>query len=157
MAKTRGINKAKCRQHLKKEQDRRLRARECEKERTERYSRRAQELDGMSTVYEPELALNVSAFLLFGIGDTITTLIAVSNGLYEHNPLMAPLIAESWSVFVVFKLCGLGLGLLVLYEIKTAFDRPEVDRVYLGCLLALSGWGAFITIGNTLAMLGKIG
>ena len=51
MSRTRSVDRAKCRQHLKKEQERRLRARGREKERTERYSRRAQELDKMSTVY----------------------------------------------------------------------------------------------------------
>lgn len=59
MSRTRSVNRAKCRQHLKKEQERRLRA----MEREEKYSRRAQELDRMSTVYEPELTLNVSEMI----------------------------------------------------------------------------------------------
>lgn len=101
--------------------------------------------------------LNASAFLLFGIGDTLTTFIAISNGLsYEHNPLMAPLIAEGWHVFIPLKLCVLIMGLLVLYALKITFDHQATDRRYMGCLLALSGWGAFITIGNSLVILGVL-
>lgn len=111
----------------------------------------------MLTRPNPSVILNASAFLLYGIGDTITTFIAISNGLsYEHNPLMASLIAEGWHVFVPLKLCVLVLGLLVLYAMKIAFDHRATDRMYLGCLLGLSGWGTFIVIGNTLAILGVI-
>jgi len=104
------------------------------------------------------MILNASAFLLYGIGDTLTTFIAVSNGLsYEHNPIMASLIAEGWHVFIPLKLCVLILGLLVLYALKVAFDHRATDGMYLACLLGLSGWGAFITIGNGLVILGVIG
>lgn len=106
----------------------------------------------------PSVILNASAFLLYGIGDTLTTFIAISGGFsYEHNPLMAPLIAEGWHIFIPLKLCVLVMGLLGLYTVKIAFGHRATDRMYLGCLLALSGWGAFLTIGNSLVILGVIG
>jgi Domain of unknown function (DUF5658) len=85
--------------------------------------------------------------------DAVLTVVLISRGAYELNPLLAPLIGGSGVLFVLVKigLTGIGVVLLTLFSRVRAFGRMPVALVLYG---VLAGYGALI--GYELNLLGWI-
>lgn len=83
--------------------------------------------------------------------DAVLTVILISRGAYEVNPLLAPLIGGSGALFVGVKigLTGIGVAVLILLSRVKAFGGVPVALVLYGVLL---GYGALI--GYELRLLG---
>jgi hypothetical protein len=83
--------------------------------------------------------------------DAILTVVLISRGAYEVNPLLAPLIGSSGVLFAVVKigLTGIGVVLLTLLSRVKAFGRMPVALVLYG---VLAGYG--VLIGYELRLLG---
>lgn len=84
--------------------------------------------------------------------DAVLTVVLISRGAYELNPLLAPLIRGSGALFVVVKvgLTGVSVVLLTLLSRVKAFGRMPVALV-LYCVLA----GYALLIGYELHLLGR--
>jgi Domain of unknown function (DUF5658) len=90
--------------------------------------------------------------LIFCAADAILTIVLVSRGAYELNPLLAPLIGGSGAAFVLVKfgLTGIGVVLLTLLSRVKVFGRLPVALFLYGVLtvyglliayeLSLLGW-----------------
>jgi Domain of unknown function (DUF5658) len=89
--------------------------------------------------------------LLFCAVDAVLTIMLVSRGAYELNPLLAPLIGGSGAVFVLVKfgLTGIGVVLLTLLSRVKVFGRLPVALFLYG---VLAGYG--VLIAYELSLLG---
>ena len=89
--------------------------------------------------------------LTFCAADAVLTVVLISRGAYELNPLLAPLIDGSGVLFVLVKigLTGIGVVLLTLFSRLRAFGRMPVALLLYG---VLAGYGALI--GYELNLLG---
>jgi hypothetical protein len=89
--------------------------------------------------------------LILCASDAILTVVLISRGAYEVNPLLAPLIGSSGVLFAVVKigLTGIGVVLLTLLSRVKAFGRMPVALVLYG---VLAGYG--VLIGYELRLLG---
>lgn len=89
--------------------------------------------------------------LTFCAADAILTIVLISRGAYELNPLLAPLIGGSGVLFALVKigLTGTGVVLLTLLSRVRAFGRMPV-ATFLYAVLA--GYG--VLIGYELNLLG---
>jgi hypothetical protein len=85
--------------------------------------------------------------------DAVLTVVLVSRGAYELNPLLAPLIRGSGMLFVAVKigLTGVGVVLLTLLSRVKAFGRLPVALFLYG---VLASYGALI--GYELSLLGRL-
>ncbi|MGA7537269.1 MAG: DUF5658 family protein [Steroidobacteraceae bacterium] len=81
--------------------------------------------------------------LLCCAADAVLTVVLISRGAYELNPLLAPLIGGSGVLFAVLKigLTGVGVVLLTLLSRVRAFGRMPVALLLYG---VLGGYGALI-------------
>jgi len=75
--------------------------------------------------------------------DAVLTVVLISRGAYEVNPLLAPLIRGSGLLFVLVKigLTGVGVVLLTLLSRVKAFGRMPVALLLYG---VLAGYAALI-------------
>lgn len=75
--------------------------------------------------------------------DAVLTIVLISHGAYEVNPLLAPLIHGSGLLFVLVKigLTGAGVVLLTLLSRVKAFGRMPVALLLYG---VLAGYGVLI-------------
>lgn len=75
--------------------------------------------------------------------DAVLTVVLISRGAYEVNPLLAPLIGDSGVLFAAVKigLTGIGVVLLTLLSRGRAFGRMPVALVLYGVLVL---YGALI-------------
>lgn len=89
--------------------------------------------------------------LVLCAGDAILTVILISRGAYELNPLLAPLLDGSGVLFAAVKvgLTGIGVVLLTLLSRVKAFGRMPVALLLYG---VLGGYG--VLIGYELRLLG---
>lgn len=85
--------------------------------------------------------------------DAILTVVLISRGAYELNPLLAPLISGSGALFVVVKvgLTGIGVVVLTLLSRVKAFGRLPV-ALLLYAVLA----GYAVLIAYELRLLGQL-
>lgn len=87
----------------------------------------------------------VIATLILGLcaSDAILTVVLISRGAYELNPLLAPLLDGSGTLFVAVKigLTGVGVVLLTILSRAKAFGRLPV-ALFLYAVLA--GYGVLI-------------
>jgi len=83
--------------------------------------------------------------------DAVLTVVLISRGAYEVNPILAPLIGGSGALFAVVKvgLTGVGVVLLTLLCRVKAFGRMPVALVLYGVL-----GGYSVLIGYELRLLG---
>ena len=89
--------------------------------------------------------------LVLCASDAVLTVVLISRGAYEVNPMLAPLIGGSGVLFAVVKvgLTGVGVVLLTLLCRVKAFGRMPVALVLYG---VLAGYG--VLIGYELRLLG---
>ena len=89
----------------------------------------------------------IIAVLMFGIGDSLTTGIFLSNGMgYEGNPLAATLFTQFglW-VMIPWK--------LLAFAAFAALYRLTPDRINIGVPLGLALFGSLLTIWNAYSSL----
>ena len=81
--------------------------------------------------------------LMFCAADAVLTVVLISRGAYELNPLLAPLVGGSGVLFAVVKigLTGIAVVLLTLLSRVKAFGRMPVALLLYG---VLAGYGALI-------------
>ena len=81
--------------------------------------------------------------LAFCAADAVLTVVLISRGAYELNPLLAPLIGGSGVLFALVKvgLTGVGVVLLTLLSRVRAFGHLPVALFLYG---VLAGYGALI-------------
>lgn len=81
--------------------------------------------------------------LVLCASDAVLTVVLISRGAYEVNPVLAPLIGGSGVLFAVVKvgLTGLGVVLLTLLSRVRAFGGVPVALVLYG---VLAGYGVLI-------------
>lgn len=91
--------------------------------------------------------------LAFCAGDAVLTVVLISHGAYEVNPILAPLIHGSAVLFVVVKigLTGGGVVLLTLLSRVKAFGRMPVALLLYAVLV---GYG--VLIAYELRLLGRL-
>jgi hypothetical protein len=83
--------------------------------------------------------------------DSVLTVVLISQGAHELNPLLAPLIGRSGVLFVAVKLglTGIGVVLLTLLSRVRAFGRMPVALLLYG---VLAGYG--VLVAYELSLLG---
>ena len=93
--------------------------------------------------YHPWWLAIATLILALCASDAVLTVILISHGAYEVNPLLAPLIHGSGLLFVLVKvgLTGLGVVLLTLLSRLKAFGRLPVALLLYGVLAV---YGALI-------------
>lgn len=93
--------------------------------------------------YHPWWLAIATLILALCASDAVLTVILISHGAYEVNPLLAPLIHGSGALFVLVKvgLTGLGVVLLTLLSRLKAFGRLPVALLLYGVLAV---YGALI-------------
>lgn len=86
--------------------------------------------------YEPWWLAIATLILALSAGDAMLTVVLISHGAYEVNPLLAPLIGGSGVLFVLVKigLTGIGVVLLTLLSRVKAFGRMPVALLLYGVL-----------------------
>ena len=86
--------------------------------------------------YHPWWLAIATLILALCASDAVLTVILISHGAYEVNPLLAPLIHGSGTLFVLVKvgLTGLGVVLLTLLSRLKAFGRLPVALLLYGVL-----------------------
>ncbi|MGH8328362.1 MAG: DUF5658 family protein [Steroidobacteraceae bacterium] len=89
--------------------------------------------------------------LVLCASDAVLTVVLISRGAYEVNPMLAPLIGGSGVLFAVVKvgLTGVGVVLLTLLSRVKAFGRMPVALILYGILAAYG-----VLIGYELWLLG---
>lgn len=110
--------------------------------------RRGPRRDGEGTLgaidwYHPWWLAIATLILVLCASDAILTVVLISNGAYEVNPLLAPLVRGSGALFVGVKvgLTGMGVVLLTLLSRVKAFGRMPVALLLYGVLV---GYGVLI-------------
>jgi Domain of unknown function (DUF5658) len=93
--------------------------------------------------YHPWWLAIATLILALCASDAVLTVVLISRGAYELNPLLAPLIRGSGALFVVVKvgLTGVGVVLLTLLARVKAFGRLPVALLLYA---VLGGYGALI-------------
>lgn len=83
---------------------------------------------GATDWYHPWWLAIATLILALCASDAILTVVLISRGAYELNPLLAPLIGGSGALFVAVKvgLTGVGVVLLTLLSRVKAFGRLPV-------------------------------
>lgn len=78
--------------------------------------------------YHPWWLAVATLIIALCAGDAILTVVLISRGAYELNPLLAPLIGGSGALFVAVKvgLTGMGVVMLTLLSRVKAFGRLPV-------------------------------
>ena len=86
-------------------------------------------------------------------GDAVLTVVLISRGAYELNPLLAPLVGGSGALFAAVKigLTGVGVVLLTLLSRVKAFGGIPVALLLYGVLV---GYG--VLIAYELYLLGRL-
>lgn len=86
--------------------------------------------------YHPWWLAIATLILALCASDAVLTVVLVSHGAYEVNPLLAPLIGGSGVLFVLVKigLTGIGVVLLTLLSRVKAFGRMPVALLLYGVL-----------------------
>lgn len=93
--------------------------------------------------YHPWWLAIATVILALCASDAVLTVVLISHGAYEVNPLLAPLIGGSGALFVAVKvgLTGVGVVLLTLLSRVKAFGRlPVVLLLYA----VLAGYAVLI-------------
>jgi hypothetical protein len=103
--------------------------------------------------YHPWWLAIATLILVLCACDAILTVVLISRGAYELNPLLAPLIGGSGALFVVVKvgLTGIGVVLLTVLSRLKAFGRLPV-ALLLYAVLA----GYALLIAYELRLLGQL-
>jgi hypothetical protein len=93
--------------------------------------------------YHPWWLAVATLILALCASDAVLTVVLISRGAYELNPVLAPLISGSGVLFVVVKigLTGAGVVFLTLLARVKAFGRMPV-ALLLYCVLA--GYGVLV-------------
>lgn len=93
--------------------------------------------------YHPWWLAIATLILALCAGDAVLTIVLISRGAYELNPVLAPLVHGSGALFAVVKvgLTGMGVVLLTLLSRVKAFGRLPVALVLYG---VLAGYGVLI-------------
>lgn len=101
--------------------------------------------------YHPWWLAVATLILVLCASDAILTVVLISRGAYELNPLLAPLIGGSGALFVAVKvgLTGAGVVLLTLLARVKAFGRMPVALLLYG---VLAGYG--VLVAYELSLLG---
>ena len=106
-----------------------------------RAPRRADE-SGLSAVdwHDPQWLAIAILIVVFSCTDALLTLVLLERGAYEANPMMAPLVVGSASVFAVVKIALTAGGVVLLTQLARlrAFGRIPVG-VLLYVVLAIYG------------------
>lgn len=86
--------------------------------------------------YHPWWLAIATIILALCASDAVLTVVLISRGAYEVNPLLAPLIGRSGALFVAVKvgLTGFGVVLLVLLSRVKAFGRLPVGLLLYAVL-----------------------
>lgn len=93
--------------------------------------------------YHPWWLAIATLILALCASDAVMTIVLISRGAYELNPLLAPLVGGSGVLFAVVKvgLTGVGVVLLTLLSRLKAFGRLPVALLLYGVLV---GYGVLI-------------
>jgi len=93
--------------------------------------------------YHPWWLAIATLILALCAADAILTIVLISRGAYELNPLLAPLVGGSGVAFALVKvgLTGIGVVLLTLLSRVKAFGRM---RVALFLYAVLAGYGVLV-------------
>lgn len=93
--------------------------------------------------YHPWWLAIATLILALCATDAVLTIVLISRGAYELNPLLAPLVGGSGVLFAVVKigLTGVGVVLLTLLSRLKAFGRLPVALLLYGVLV---GYGVLI-------------
>ncbi len=93
--------------------------------------------------YHPWWLAIATLILTLCAGDAVLTVVLISRGAYELNPLLKPLIDGSGALFVGVKigLTGAGVVLLIVLSRVKAFGRMPVALLLYA---VLAGYGALI-------------
>lgn len=93
--------------------------------------------------YHPWWLAIATLILTLCASDAILTVVLISRGAYELNPVLAPLVHGSATLFVAVKvgLTGIGVVLLTLLSRLKAFGRLPVALLLYGVLV---GYGVLI-------------
>lgn len=105
--------------------------------------RTGEERVGAIDWYHPWWLAIATLILALCASDAALTVVLISHGAYEVNPLLAPLVHGSGVLFVAVKvgLTGVGVVLLTLLSRLKAFGRMPVALLLYGVLI---GYGALI-------------
>ena len=103
--------------------------------------------------YHPWWLAIATLILALCASDAILTVVLISRGAYEVNPLLAPLVGGSGVLFVAVKvgLTGGGVVLLTLLSRVKAFGRMPVALLLYGVLV---GYG--VLVAYELYLLGSV-
>lgn len=87
--------------------------------------------------YHPWWLAIATLILVLCASDAILTVVLISRGAYELNPVLAPLVHGSAALFVAVKvgLTGIGVVLLTLLSRRKAFGRMPVALFLYGVLV----------------------
>ena len=93
--------------------------------------------------FHPWWLLIATLILSLCASDAVLTVVLISRGAYELNPLLAPLLGGSGALFAGVKvgLTGFGVVLLILLSRVKAFGRMPVALILYA---VLAGYGALI-------------
>lgn len=93
--------------------------------------------------YHPWWLAVATLILVLCAGDAVLTVVLISHGAYELNPLLAPLIGGSGALFAGVKvgLTGVGVVVLTLLSRVKAFGRMPVALILYA---VLAGYAALI-------------
>ena len=100
--------------------------------------------------HHPWWLVVATLILVLCASDAVLTVVLISRGAYEVNPMLAPLIGGSGVLFAVVKvgLTGIGVVVLTLLSRVRAFGRLPVALVLYGVLA-----GYAVLIGYELQLL----
>jgi len=82
-------------------------------------------------------------YLLFGIGDIVTTYYALQHGGYEGNPLSRYIISLGWGIALFFKIIQFSV---TMFLINWAYQKNK--EVSIAALYTINGIFMMTVLGN---------
>lgn len=103
-----------------------------------RAGRRASDQYGQIDWHEPHLLFLSMSILLLSVADAFLTVLLLSQGAYEANPVMAYVLRDHPEAFAAVKMALTGFGVLVLVAMARAkvFRLIRVSSIIHLCLFA---------------------